>query len=399
KAANRDAYPSTESLLLGGNIHEVLRSRGVKRLLLSSSCQPSMQAWADKHGILMLAARLRHQRQLENKLWFDRFLRRIGLPCPPGGAITIGRPLPGGLHAPLVLQLPDSLGGEGTYYLSRADDLPAIIAKANLVMGARCLARRFQPGTPYGISIFVAPGLIALSAVRRQCYYPAEANSQRLRFAGVQWIAGDELSAKAHRAIDRTMLRLGAELYRLRYVGVANVDFLLDSRDRVWLIECNPRMSAATPQLFAHPELCGGLPLGELFLRSFVSRRRYPEKLKCFALPKCQFRGATLDILLPQRDALGEGNSRPLTKVTRSPGSGRYRMAGGRVKLLGPDVRVPATHFADEISLFSFAMAGQWADLETTLATVLADQPLYDADGRFNESAERWLDYFRYTRG
>ena len=397
KAAERDSYPSTESLLLGGNIHEVLRSRGINRLLLSSACQTSMQAWADEHGIHLLAARLEHQRKLENKLWFDRFLRQAGFPCPPGEALTIGRPLPAELRGPMVLQLPDSLGGEGTYYLSRAEELPAIVAKARLASGAKCLVRQFQPGTPYGITIFVAPGLIALSAVRRQCYYPAAANSGRLRFAGVQWTAREELSVKARRAIDRVLLRLGAELYRLRYFGVANVDFLLDSRDRVWLIECNPRMSAATPQLFAHPELYGNLPLGEVFLQGFAARRRYPPKHQGFGLPRSHFRGATLDVLLPEPERRATGIRGCSTKVQRSRGSGRYRMVGRRVKFHGPDVRAAATCYSDENRLFTIAMRGQRADLHSMLATILADRPLYNADGKFNESAERLLDHFRYV--
>lgn len=388
RSAAHDPYPSTESLLLGGNIHNLLRSCGIKRLLLSSACQPSMQAWADEHGIRLLAARLEHQRRLENKIWFDRFLRRIGLPRPPGGAFTVGHKLPVGLGGRLVLQFPDSLGGEGTYFLNRPDDLPAIIARAKLTAGTRCLVRQFQPGVPLGITIFIAPGLIAVSAMRRQCYYPAAANAERKRFAGVQWLARDEISAKARRTIDRTMLRLGSELYRMRYFGVANVDLLLDSRDRVWLIECNPRMSAATPQLFAHPELCGMLPLGELFLQGFAGRRRYVPEPKRHGLPKSEFRGATLDVLPPEPVAV---------EIKMSRASGRYRTLGRQIKYVGPDIRGTDASSSGDMCLFSFAMRGHRAESDTMLATILGDQPLYDDGGNFNELATRLLAHFRYT--
>ena len=47
--------------------------------------------------------------------------------------------------------------------------------------------------------------------------------------------------------------------------------------------------------------------------------------------------------------------------------------------------------------LFSFAAAGQQADCETTLGSILSPTPLYDAAGKFNAMAQRLINNFRYT--
>ena len=297
-----EVYPATESLLLSSDIARLLRRRKIGDLLLSSSCSAAMHDWSQQNKIRFLAADFQHQRRLENKIWFDRFLRRVGIRCPAGGTMIVGRKPPPIPRGRLVLQVHDSLGGEGTYFVDGADQLAAVAQEASLRPGQRCLVRQFIEGVTYGITIFVTPGAIALSAIRSQCYYPRGENESRQRFAGVQWIPSDQISQRLRKEIDRVLLRLGDELYRLRYFGVANVDFLVDGHEKVWIIECNPRMSAATPQLLADPQLCGGINCGELFLQGFCGPRRCTANPRRLGLPETTFAGATLD-LLPGGDA------------------------------------------------------------------------------------------------
>ncbi len=383
-----EVYPTTESLLANSDLAQTLIDGNIRDLLLSSSCTPAMHAWSRQHGIRFLAADFQHQRKLENKIWFDRFLRSVGIRCPAGGTLTVGRPPPRLPRGRLVLQIADSMGGEGTFFVDDRAALASATQAAQLTPGQRCLVRQFVEGLTYGITIFVTPGAIALSAIRSQCYYPHAGDGAPLRFAGVQWIPSQRIEPATRREIDRVLLKLGDQLYRLRYFGVANVDFLVDTRQRVWIIECNPRMSAATPQWLARPELSGGLDCGRRFLQGFQTRRRYTAGPLRYGMPETSFAGATLDLLLPEARA-------PLTTLTRSPISGSYQAQARRIRRLGPDIRVSADQ--QQFELLSFGAAGQQADGETTLGSIFTSLSMYAADGTFNALAQRMAAEFRYT--
>jgi hypothetical protein len=186
----------------------------------------------------------------------------------------------------------------------------------------------------------------------------------------VQWLPANELSVALRRWINRVFRELGGLLYRRRYFGFANFDFLADDDDRVWVIECNPRMSAATPQLLAHPELSGGVPLGELFLRGFQGGRRWARGPAFSPLPSTKFSGATLDI------TSGAGAAKQVRREFPS---------------------WPLRRRAGAASMFSFAAKGQRAQPETTLATILADFRIYDSRGSLNAAGSRLAGDFHYT--
>jgi GNAT superfamily N-acetyltransferase len=368
-----DPYPATGDVLPGSDIARLLQRRGIGALLLSSSFTPQVRDWAAKHGIRILAADYEQQRRLENKLWFDRFLARHGIPRPKAAVAVVGNSLARraseGMER-VVVQRADSQGGEGTFYLDSVADWPQLCEEMQLPRGERCLVRAFIDGRPLGITVFVAPGVIALSAVRLQCYHGLQAGQSRRLFAGVQWLPSDELSLRLRARMDAVFRRLGKLLYRRRYFGFANFDFVADDNDRVWLIECNPRMSAATPQLLADAALSGGVPTGRLLLGGFLAMRKWPRRPAFSGLPASTFAGATLDII--------SGSDQPCL-VRREYASGTF-----------PDRQ-------GGFQLFSLAARGQLAEPETTLGTILADAWLYDARGELNAAGRRLIERFRYT--
>jgi hypothetical protein len=251
-----------------------------------------------------------------------------------------------------------------------------------LARGGRYLARAYVRGRPYGITVFVAPGHVALSAVRLQCYYPGAASRA---FAGVQWIPTASLAPRLRRRIDATFLKIGALLHRRRFFGFANLDFMVDARDRVLVLECNPRMSAATPQLLLRQKRLAGLPVDELFLRGFTAPRVYPRSFTASPMPPSDYDGATLDVVAPPG----------VTRIAQGHLSGVYRLGAPDIPYLGPDVR--SLDFPGEISLVSFAGEGQPCAEGDTLATILSNARLYDDDGEMLPAARRILARFPYT--
>lgn len=382
------AFPTTEEILRQSDLAQVLTRAGVASLLLTATYTPLMKAWADSHRIRMIAPAFALQRRLEDKLWFHRFMRRMGLPCPAGAAVPVQRLARVALDRPIVVQRAQSTGGEGTWFPDDAEGLARVAAK--LDAGERVLVRERIAGRPYGIALFVAPDLLALSPLRLQCYLPAE-GLQKV-FAGIQWIPDGELPQALRSACNRTFRRLGAELRRRRFFGFANVDFMVDARGRIYLLECNPRMSAATAQLLGRPELLPGLDAWGRFLRGFLGRRPSPKRFRFHPMPPSAFAGSTLDVaFLPGKHA--EAYAMPRTFP-----SGTYRFDRDRVHFERPDAR--AAGGPERMFVFAPVPSGRVLREETTLALILSNLRLYDADGALTAAGKRLLHHFgpRLTR-
>lgn len=378
-------YPSTQDLLLHSDIATVLRRSGTQALLLSCSCSESMYAWAKKHGVLLLMSDYRHQR-FENKLWFDAFLRRHRLPRPSGGSYTIGSPAPLPVRGQAVLQRAESTGGEGTFFVQDPREVEVLLASGLFHQGERTLVRKRICGKPYGITVFVAPGVVALSPIRLQCYYPQTDAAEGQSFAGIQWLASRELPDRLGSRLSRVFLRLGKLLYQRRFFGFANIDFVVDAQQRLFIIECNPRMSAATPQLLSRPELCPAAAVGEQFLRGFTRPRRYPRVPVLLGMPQSDYQGATLDLV--------SGSDSEPAPIRRTFPSGLYASDGPRVTYRGPDLR-PLSR-SSGFGLVSFARLGQVSRRHDTLGTIVSSEPLFDPKGALLPRAQQLLAHFRY---
>lgn len=351
-------YPSTAELLGSSTLGAAMVQGGVRELLLPSACSPELRTWAHQTGVTLLATDDGDRHDLENKLTFHRLLERLNLPRPRGGLWRVGSGrLP--VDGPAVVQLPRSLGGEGTFFVGGAADVDALVAAGRLVVGERVLVRERVWGVPYGITVFVSPGRVALSAVRRQCYHPGQADVlSPLSFAGVQWVPTAALPFAAQ--VEDVCLRLGDALHKRRFSGFANIDFVLGEGGEVWLIECNPRLSAATPQLLRHPETLG-VSAVEGFLGASGRFSPHPARL---GLPPSRFAGASMDLV-----ARADG------PLPRAPASGRYAQDGEGLVWLGPEVTQGA------LALVWFAREGQVAQVGDTLGTLLAEAPLFTEDG------------------
>lgn len=357
-------WDTAEALLIGSDIAAAIRRAGQRDLLLTSSVTPIVRAWADGHELRLWTPPLGPAWELDDKLQFHTLASRLGLPTPEGMTWDRLSPLPYDL--PVVVQLTRGSGGEGTWILHTPEDVDAMRRTRRFQEARRLLIRRFEAGPPCGATIVVTPESVRLSALRRQCFLPGR-SARNLLFTGVQWIPTARLSATQAAAVESTLLRLGRALHRRRFLGTANVDFILQDQGPL-LLECNPRLSAATPQLLRHPEALGGVHLGAELAACFhrkAERRDPPEEL---GLPDSTFEGASYEMVTHT------GFRR--ASVASSPTNGRYSPDGARrlSASLDPDGQ-------PDLCLVALAQPGERVGPEETLATALSSTPLYDDQG------------------
>ena len=84
------------------------------------------------------------QRRLEDKIWFDAFLKRHDIPTPPGGVVLAGPAM--SVRGRSVIQARESLGGEGTYFVDGTRAARALVRDGRLLAGERYLLRAFVRG-------------------------------------------------------------------------------------------------------------------------------------------------------------------------------------------------------------------------------------------------------------
>lgn len=365
---------TTGEALARSDIAATLRGAGAGALFLHGSRTADIDAWARGAGVRLVASKAGWARALEHKIRFDRLLAQHGIARPRGVSGRAARldPLP--FLRGAVAQKPDSMGGEGTFFLAPGAPLRSLIDAGVLRADEPCLVRELVHGRPLGITLLIGHGLVALSALRLQCYYPAGAGPSRA-FAGIQWLPRSALSRRLALRVERLFLALGRSLHAQGYRGFANIDFLCGADEQPRVIECNPRPSAATPALWVWPELISDLPAAELYFDALLSRPRAASRLRLLGLPRSEFAGATLDLQANTRDTAARS-------ARRSVESGVYRISRAGPVYLDPDPR----RFGPPGTLFAYASVrrGERFAFDATLVNVCSSFPLYDARGRLN---------------
>lgn len=271
-----------EEMIRGTDLTERLKRADITAIVVPHRSSGALVRWARAHGIELLGTPDTQQRFLEDKRSFDRLLRQFNVPVPE-------RVMPATLsqfaNRRLVVQQRDSFGGFGTRFCFGKD----IAAKD---ISSRMLVRKYIPGIPAGISIFMdGNGNYFCSAIRRQCF--SISKSAPDAFIGIQWIPTHTLSRQTVVRINEMIPALIGLLSAERFIGVANIDFII-ARDGVFVLECNPRFSSATPQIIMHPDLTPHPNPWRFLLNAFCNIPN--QKIHNASLPHSTYRGALLDV-------------------------------------------------------------------------------------------------------
>lgn len=371
-----------ENILRYSNLTEVLKKQKIKFLVFSNSHSLFLKKWSEEYKIQIIATPYPLQKKFENKIWFDRFLAKHKIPRPESRIYNFSRKTPI-FKNKMVLQKAHSWGSEGTFFLKNEKDFNELIADKKIKKNENCLLRQFVQGKSYGITVFVGSDLIALSALREQCFYP-EKQFGKINFAGIQWVLSQTISAELAQKINAIFSQLGKLLHREKFLGYANFDFIADQNAQVYLIECNPRFSASNPQLLQFPALIGEISTEQFFLRDFLKNKKFEEfQLHAFQ-NKNRFAGTNLQIKVP-----------PKTTIQKLFQNGLYGFKKNEITYLDADIR--QLKFQGKEFLFhSNTSLGRYYPEMMDIANVITNFPLFDQAGKLNLDGQKIVRKFTY---
>jgi len=269
------------------NLAEQLHRHGITHLLLDGRNTKQKQAWAAKHGLTLLSNDARWQQRLEDKGEFHNLLTSHDFLLPMGRLVRSfdeARQLP---FKSMVLQVPDSNGGLGTCLLNDVSEIEDVVQERQ--MSFPLLARQWIPdGLPIGVTLIVGTTGAVVSALRLQVN--AWDGRGRHTFFGIQWLPSSIFRAKLLDHLSGELVRLADVLRSEGFRGIANFDLILKD-DKWYFIECNPRLSAATPTLCLLTELLHGLSFIDVFADA-IEGRALP--VHANRIPDTQYEGSTI---------------------------------------------------------------------------------------------------------
>ena len=368
------------ALVKKSNVLKQIKAAGITHILSGHAVTSSLENWAKKNRLTLIAPDFKLVQNLENKLWFDQFLTRNNLPAPASQLWRAGQEKIV-LKSKLVLQEPNSRGGEGTYFISQPAELKKLFKVKKIKNNQRYLLRQFKSGPAYGITIFIGRDIIALSSLRIQCYGRQNKNSQK-EFLGVQWVAGQSLSAKLKRSVNQVFYDLAEKLRQDGYIGYANIDFIAKG-SKVYILECNPRFSSSSVQLLMFAENISRINTAQLFLDDLLLKKT-SGKFKFFGLPQSSFTGANLYIATKNKQVIS----------AYYPG-GIYKLVNNKIKFIDPDISKFNSR-AKSFIFYSDTQPGEVLVKGVIIGWVISNFPLYDRSGPLNSYGKMILEHFKY---
>ncbi|MCX6799690.1 MAG: hypothetical protein NT091_00900 [Candidatus Falkowbacteria bacterium] len=260
------------------NIAKKLKENKINFICTTGDVNKFSRDWAIKNKIEFIETKNGWQAKLENKIYFDKFLTKNSLAKPKS---LISKPSAGIFkqfkNQAIVLQQASSCGGEGTFFLKNNSDLDQLILTKKIRSNYQYLWREKKEGASYGATLFIAPGIVALSALRLQCFEYKKDKPQE--FKGVQWVSTSSLNQKEQALINDTFQKLGQALS------------------------------------------------GKIFLENFSSQKPYLNDFKFYLLPQSDFNGSVLELLKPAG----------IVKALHQ--TGIYSYANEKIVFQDPDIR------------------------------------------------------------
>ena len=278
-----------------------IKRTGIKQFLISHRSTAELTLAAKKINLQLIGNKSSWAERFENKIFFDLLLTELKVKKPLTISAKNLKNYP--QNQLVVLQVPDSFGSFGTKILSAESAQKITTQKKE----RKFLIREFVAGRIFGISVFIDQKNAVFSSVREQCYY--RQNGSTPVFAGIQWIPTSDLSKKAIRNIETAFRKITKATQAKGITGILNFDFILDSTDAVFVLECNPRPSSATPQLLQHPELVHNLDISNFLLgnKSLPSNRQ--------SIPLTSYQGSLFDLMSLKKVTIKKKTGLPISNT------------------------------------------------------------------------------------
>lgn len=259
-----------------------------------------------------------------NKFWEDKIsfytqAKKLSLPIPDGEIVKISSKNFSGLAKkwalPFLLQFASGWAGKSSFLIKKNQDLKAILGQDYREVK---ITTHLTGETIINNACLLPDGQILVGSPGWQITGRSPFTNNPLSTCGREWRGA--INNQVREKIYQITQGLGKEMFKNGYRGFFGLDFLVNERGKVFLLECNPRLTASFV-FYNYLELEKGLlPLLFYHLKSFLS----PDQR----------------IPLTRRDYLkfygGELIQRNVTKeelvIKKAPPSGIYSLNG---KLLG----------------------------------------------------------------
>jgi len=376
-----------KEILKYSNIDKVIKNNKIKYLWFLDKEIDYIRNWNKKNNNRIIVVNPLFRKNLENKIWFDAFLKKHSLPKPESEIYDLSKSELK-LSGELVVQKPKSAGGEGTFFIKDKNDFKQLIGNNKINKNEKCLVRKKIKGKTYAITVFVSSKKIALSAIRQQCV-SKNLTGKRRQYLGVQWIPSNNISFNVKKEINSVFEKMGKLLYDYKFFGLTSFDFIIDNSGRVYIIECNPRLTAATAQLVKFPELTSNLDIGGIFINEFIESSFHIDNYKIYPMPKTSFDGAVLNI---------DFNYNILRKqlvIEKEYRNGIYELKNNKIIFKTPDMR-RFNRKAKQFIYTSMVKAGEAYEHSETLAIITSNFRLYGADCKINKEGKKILEIFKH---
>ncbi|MFH1423711.1 MAG: ATP-grasp domain-containing protein [Candidatus Nealsonbacteria bacterium] len=363
-----------EDVFKNSNLSPQLKKYQINCLFLRNSTK-FLKEWSKESGIAILSPSYQLAEKFEDKLFFDSFLKKIKIPSVKSAILRSKKALLPFLQT--VVQIPKSTGGEGTFFADSEKSFQKILKTLNLPL----LAREYQKGMACGASLFVDQENVCLSALNRQCFLKNPNGGPLGLFIGIQWLPSQFFTKELYEKITRDLIRIAEKIKQEGLTGMFNLDFILSENDQIFFLECNPRITAATPQIIATEELHGRTDFMRLLLNHFC-QKNYPAA-KPDSLPENSFQGAQMCIELPEHT---------ITKLI--PG-GFFELKKGKIKRIGLENRLDFLKLKNGLFFHNEINEGENYKKTITAGTVFTNFPMYDMKAGFlNKNGKIVYDFF-----
>lgn len=369
---------SFEQLPWNSDITAQLKKFGVDCLVAPYPCTQRLERWAQKNMLTILSTPADLQKSLENKHTFDVMLKRRGIRSPKTFTKNVNSRTKMSNGAVVVQRLLK----DGSYLTSL---MPRkwLEGRHASIDARKTLIREYIDGIPLGVSICLdRDGNFFYSSLRRQCFASHNGVPDFKKFIGIQWVPRSFFSIHALQNITAELKKVTAALRAKRYIGIANIDFVL-SKEKAYILECNPRLSSATPHVFSIPQLTSLRDPWIFFLNALLKHKN--KKIIRSAIPGSRFIGATLD---------GEMENK---KNGLLPKPGVYALSKDRITFLSSRMNT----LLRNNHCFSFiheAPYPGYRKARTIPYTIISTIPLYDINtGVPNEHGRSISGFFQRT--
>jgi len=172
------------------------------------------------------------------------------------------------LGLPFVLQLAVAAGGEGTFIIETEDIFNKVIEAQNQ---NQFIVSQYISGHSLSILSVITPWGSVYCPAQVQIINPFQRADSMGQYNGHDWTLSKTLIDSAAQAQSRMLVEQVGEILRTEgFKGMFGLDLQLALDGRVYLIECNPRITAAIPMLDWINLAQSSIPLSALHILAFI---------------------------------------------------------------------------------------------------------------------------------